>query len=338
MSAEPFSHVPVMVHEAVAALCPREGGLYVDGTFGAGGYSRAFLGAARCLVVGVDRDPDAVARGRVMAEDCGGRLTIILGRYGDMADLLGERGISAVDGIALDLGVSSMQIDDPGRGFSFQRDGELDMRMGREGLSAADVVNTMPEAELFHIIRDYGEERMARRVARAIVSARMEAPITRTGRLASVVRSVVRTAADGIDPATRTFQGLRIHVNDELGELQRGLEAAERLLAPGGRLAVVAFHSLEDRVIKAFLKERSAGAPRVSRHLPEIGEPAAPSFRLLARRAERPAATEIAANPRARSARLRAAERTAAPIWTGHIEKTGQVNKIGQFSKNRDLT
>jgi 16S rRNA (cytosine1402-N4)-methyltransferase len=306
-------HAPVLLAETLAALAPREAATYVDGTFGAGGYSRALLAAARCHVIAIDRDPAAVARGGALSADYPGRFTVIEGRFGDMETLLAPLGISAVAGIALDLGVSSPQLDDPARGFSFRGDGPLDMRMGGDGATAADLVNTLSESALANLIYIYGEERFARRVARAIVAARREAPLTRTAELARIVRAVVPTSG-GVDPATRTFQALRIEVNDELGELERALIAAERLLAPGGRLAIVSFHSLEDRKVKEFLRERSAAAPRGSRHLP--ARPAnAPSFRLLTRKPVTPGAAEIERNPRARSARLRAAERTAAPVW-----------------------
>ncbi len=317
------THVPVLVREVVEGLGVRAGGIYLDGTFGAGGYASAILGEAECSVLGIDRDPFAVDRGEAVARRYPGRLTVVRGRYGDMDALLAERGLGPVDGVALDIGTSSMQIDDPARGFSFLRDGPLDMRMEREGESAADAVNILSEDELTRIIRDYGEERMARRVARAIVAARAEEPITRTGRLASVVRSAVRKSEDGIDPATRTFQALRIHVNDELGELERGLDAAERVLAPGGRLAVVSFHSLEDRIVKSFLRNRSGNAPRGSRHFPDPARPTAPTFQAISRRAIRPGAGETAANPRARSARLRIAERTSAPAWPHTIPQRG---------------
>ncbi|MBV8167194.1 MAG: 16S rRNA (cytosine(1402)-N(4))-methyltransferase RsmH, partial [Alphaproteobacteria bacterium] len=234
------------------------------------------------------------------------------------AALLAARGISRIDGIALDLGVSSPQLDDAERGFSFRGDGPLDMRMGRTGETAADLINRLSEAELATVIFELGEERHARRVSKAIVSARAAAPITRTGALAAIVRGAVPRAKDGIDPATRTFQALRLVVNDELGELDRGLESAERLLAPGGRLAVVAFHSLEDRRVKTFLRERSNESAGASRHAPatlNLTGRRAPTFRLLQRRAVKPGEAELAANPRARSARLRAAERTSAPVW-----------------------
>ena len=244
-----------------------------------------------------------------------GRLSVLAGRFGEMDRLLADRRVNAVDGVALDLGVSSPQLDDAARGFSFRSEGPLDMRMGGEGPSAAELVARLPEDELAHIIGTFGEERFAGTLARAIVAARAQAPIATTGRLASIVRSVVRASSYGIDPATRTFQALRIAVNDELGELDRGLLAAERLLKPGGRLAVVAFHSLEDRAVKRFLKGRSAAGRARSRLLPGERPERPASFRLLAKRALRPSAAELGANPRARSARLRAAERTAAPAW-----------------------
>lgn len=308
-------HTPVMLAEVVDALAPREGRLYVDATFGAGGYTAAILDAAPCRVVGIDRDADACHRAEALVERYGGRLTLVHGCFGDLRALAAERGIGAVDGIAFDLGVSSMQLDEAGRGFSFRFDGPLDMRMDpSRGLSAADAVNRLPQDELADLIHQLGDERFARRIAAAIVRAREAEPIRRTVRLAEIIRSVLPRAADGIDPATRTFQALRISVNDELGELERGLAAAEALLVPGGRLVVVAFHSLEDRTVKAFLRRRSGGEPHLSRHLPVTSAaPAAPSFRLITRRPLQPSAREVAANPRARSARLRAAERTAAP-------------------------
>ena len=253
--------------------------------------------------------------GRELVERYGGRLTIIEGRFGDMVRLLGPFTSGPVAGIAFDLGVSSVQLDEPERGFSFRFDGPLDMRMSREGQTAADLVASLSERQLAELIRELGEERFARRVARAIGAAQQRRPLQRTRELAEIVRAVVPTSEPGQDPATRTFQALRIAVNDELGELDRGLAAAEQLLMPGGRLAVVSFHSLEDRRVKEFLRRRSPRAPRGSRHAPAPLATAAPSFRLLGRRAVRPDAAEIARNPRARAARLRAAERTAAPSW-----------------------
>lgn len=308
---ESAPHTPVLLAEVLAALAPREGAIFVDGTLGAGGYARALL-AAGCRVYGIDRDQSAF---HAAAEWSGGaeagRLVPILGRFGDMERLLAAAGVAAVDGIALDIGVSSMQIDRSERGFSFRTDGPLDMRMEAEGPTAADLVNTLPEAELADILYRLGEERRARAVARAIVAVRAGKPILRTLELAAVVAKVVR-GEPGQHPATRTFQALRMAVNDELGELQRGLAAAERLLRPAGRLAVVSFHSLEDRMVKQFLHARSGRAGLPSRHQPALPE-AAKSFRLLGRGAIRPGEAEIARNPRSRSARLRAAERTEAP-------------------------
>jgi 16S rRNA (cytosine1402-N4)-methyltransferase len=307
-------HTPVLLTEVLEALAPKDGGIYVDGTFGAGGYSRAILDTADCTVWGIDRDPDAVALGAALADRYEGRLTVIGGRFGDMQALLGARGVDKVDGIALDVGVSSAQLDIPARGFSFRLDGPLDMRMAQSGASAADLVNTLPEAELADLIYDYGEERASRRIAQAIVDARRVKPIATTTELAEIVRGVVHARGDAVDPATRTFQALRIAVNDEIGELKRALAAAEALLDAGGRLAVVSFHSLEDREVKEFLRARSGRAPRGGRHLPEEKPRRAPTFRLLHTRPIRPGEAEVAANPRARSARLRAAERTEAPL------------------------
>jgi len=305
-------HTPVLLAEILSALAPHDGADYVDGTFGRGGYAEAILKSADCRVWGIDRDPEAISAGERLAARYPGRLTVIEGRFGAMDQLMAQRGIKQVDGIALDLGVSSPQIDNANRGFSFRQDGPLDMRMEGRGPTAADIVNGASESELADIIFRFGEERRARAVARAIVRAR---PLTRTFELADVVRRAVPRAADGIDPATRTFQALRVFINDELDELDRGLAAAERLLAPGGRLAVVSFHSLEDRVVKSFLARRS-GKEGVSRHLP-TSRAAQPTFTDGSRRAIRPSDAECAANPRARSAKLRWAIRTeAAPAET----------------------
>lgn len=304
-----------MCSEVVAALNPGAGDVVVDGTFGAGGYSAALLAAAECQVIGIDRDPTVQVHADRVSAAYPGRFRLLAGRFGDMADLLQAIGIDGVDGVALDIGVSSMQLDQAERGFSFQQDGPLDMRMADRGETAADIVNSRDEAELADIIYLYGEERRARAVARAIVAARVEAPITRTRQLAQIVARVVR-AAPGINPATRTFQALRIVVNDELGELKRGLVAAEKLLKPEGRLAVVSFHSLEDRVVKHFLDRRCGKQTGSSRHLPQANVAArAPSFELLHKGALAASDTETAINPRARSAKLRAAKRTAAPVW-----------------------
>lgn len=319
MSALPaFGHEPVMIDEVIAAIQPRDGGSYVDGTFGAGGYTSAILDAADCRVWAIDRDPDAIAGAADLVEKYAGRLTVIEGRFGDMAEILSRQGVEAVDGIAFDFGVSSMQIDDPDRGFSFRHDGPLDMRQGKDGLSASDLVNEADESVLADIIFKYGEERQARRIARAIVNARTDSPITRTGQLADIVRGTYRGARSlKTDPATRTFQAIRIQVNEELDEIERGLQGAEILLAPGGRLAVVSFHSLEDRIVKEFLRTHSGDVPTVSRHMPAAAPTGpAPCFTLIRRGAQKPSDAETRRNPRSRSARLRAAERTSAPPIT----------------------
>jgi 16S rRNA (cytosine1402-N4)-methyltransferase len=304
-------HVPVLGREAVESLSPRTGGTYVDATFGAGGYSRAMLAVGGTRVIGIDRDRTAIAGGFDLVDRSEGRLTLVEDRFSRLAEICATEDAAAVDGVVMDVGVSSMQLDEAARGFSFRLDGPLDMRMGQAGPTAADVIAKASEAELADIIYLFGEERRARAVARAIVAARKETPITTTRALADIVARVVRTKPGDIHPATRTFQGLRIFVNEELQELQTALEAAERVLRPGGRLAVVSFHSLEDRIVKNFFAERSKTGGG-SRHLPEVKQ-AVPSFRLLTRRPVTPSESEIAANPRARSAKLRAAERSDAP-------------------------
>jgi 16S rRNA (cytosine1402-N4)-methyltransferase len=323
-------HIPVLLEEVLAALAPRDDATYVDGTFGAGGYSAALLAAACCRVLGLDRDPEALRRGAALTHSHGGRLTLIDGRFGDMERLVRAASVEPIAGVALDLGVSSLQLDAAERGFSFSLDGPLDMRMGRDGATAAELVARLGEDELAELIRALGEERFARRVAQAIAAARRRAPIRRTGELADIVRGAIPQREPGLDPATRTFQALRIAVNDELGELDRGLAAAERLLAPGGRLAVVAFHSLEDTRVKAFLRRRSGAMAGASRHMPPPPGMPPPSFTLLTRRTIRPRPEEIARNPRARSARLRAAERTAAPPWPAMIEAAGRLGRAEQ--------
>jgi 16S rRNA (cytosine1402-N4)-methyltransferase len=304
-------HIPVLGRQAVGMLRPRDGGIYVDATFGAGGYSRAILDTAGTRVIGIDRDRSAIAGGFDLVDRSGGRLTLVEDRFSNLAEICAGLGIASVDGVVMDVGVSSMQLDEADRGFSFRTDGPLDMRMGRDGPTAADVVARASEADLANIIYIFGEERHSRGVARAIVAARKQAPITTTRALADIVAKVVWSKPGEIHPATRTFQGLRIFVNEELDELHLALSAAERVLKPGGRLAVVSFHSLEDRIVKNFLSERGK-AGGGSRHLPEIAQ-AAPTFSILTKRPVTPDDEEISANPRARSAKLRAAERTDAP-------------------------
>jgi 16S rRNA (cytosine1402-N4)-methyltransferase len=305
-------HVPVLVSDVIAALAMHGGETVVDGTFGAGGYTRAMLSAGAGRVIGFDRDPDAIAAGGSLVPDAidSGRLTLIEERFSQMDQVLAERGIGLVDAIALDIGVSSMQLDRADRGFSFQGDGPLDMRMSKSGLTAAEFLNSADEADIARVLRDYGEEPRARAIARAIVAAR---PVERTGELAAIVRRAAGfRPGQKSDPATRTFQAIRIHLNAELEELEQGLEAAERALKPGGRLAVVTFHSLEDRIVKRFFRERSGSTPAGSRHRPAVADPNQPTFERVAKPVG-PSERELAANPRARSARLRSAVRTSAP-------------------------
>jgi 16S rRNA (cytosine1402-N4)-methyltransferase len=304
------AHVPVMLAEVLDALQPHDGGTYVDGTFGAGGYTRAILEAADTRVIAIDRDPSAIASGQALVKAQGGRLTLLEGRFADMESLVGE---TPVDGVVLDIGVSSMQIDEAERGFSFLRDGPLDMRMAQSGPSAADAVNVLPQEVLSNIIYIYGEEPRARAIARAIVAARAEAPITSTlGLVKAIERATGRPRPDKIHPATRTFQALRIHVNGELDELVEALHAAERMLREGGRLVVVTFHSLEDRIVKRFFASRAGKLPSGSRHLPGVVEGPEPSFELPFKGHVGASDEEAARNPRARSAKLRAGIRTAA--------------------------
>jgi 16S rRNA (cytosine1402-N4)-methyltransferase len=306
----PAPHIPVLGRPAVELLNVHDGGVYIDGTFGAGGYSRAILAAADCKLIGIDRDPNALAFGKELAAQ--GRLTLVEDRFSNLDAVARAQGFDAVDGVVLDVGVSSMQLDTAERGFSFRLGGPLDMRMGGDGASAAEVVAKASERDLADIIFILGEERHSRSVARAIVKARADTPVTTTSALADIVASVVRMRPNDIHPATRTFQALRIFVNDELGELVAALVAAERILKADGRLVVVSFHSLEDRIVKSFFAERSdtrAG----SRHAPERQRPE-PTFRVLTKRPTIADETEIARNPRARSAKLRAAERSAAAV------------------------
>jgi 16S rRNA (cytosine1402-N4)-methyltransferase len=308
----------VLAQPAVEMLNVRDGGIYIDGTFGAGGYTSSILAAANSHVIAIDRDQGAVANGAGLVESANGRLSLIEARFSELDRVAEKFGAAAVDGVVLDLGVSSMQLDEAERGFSFRLDGPLDMRMGGDGPSAADVVAQASERDLADIIFQLGEERHSRGVARAIVAARKLAPIRTTRALADIVGRVVRAKPNQIHPATRTFQALRIFVNEELAELALALTAAERILKPAGRLAIVTFHSLEDRIVKTFLAERSRTAG-VSRHLPDVEAPP-PTFRLLTKRPIAPDESETAANPRARSAKLRAAERNDASPRLGDFD------------------
>ena len=320
-----ISHQPVMLCEMLQALKPIDGEVYLDATFGGGGYSKAILQKANCMVWAIDRDPDALARASKMSEP---RLTFLHGDFGNMEDLLANHMVDHLNGIVMDLGISSPQIDDPARGFSFRYDGPLDMRMSLEGLTAAELVNKADEESLAGIIRIFGEERYARRIAKALVTARIHKSIENTHMLANIIRSAVPRAKDGLDPATRTFMALRIYVNDELGELERALDAAERLLAPGGRLVIVAFHSLEDRRVKQFLDSRTGHSIPRSRHLPPIDDENKPTFCQAKRRALKPSKTESEINPRARSARLRFARRTNIPAG-GFLPFQNSPIKVG---------
>lgn len=306
-------HVPVLLAEVLQALALQPGGRYLDGTFGAGGYSRAMLEAApETTLLALDRDPSAITGGAALVAEMGGRLTLSQACFGELGEEAERFKMTPLDGVVLDIGVSSMQIDEAERGFSFRFDGPLDMRMGREGRSAADLVNEAEEGVLANIIYHYGEERRSRAVARAIIEARRKAPLTTTKQLADLVAGIVRGEPGGAHPATRTFQALRIAVNDELGELVRALHSAEAALKPGGRLVVVTFHSLEDRIVKQFMAGRSGRAPTGSRHAPAISVDE-PTFTLVTKGTVKPSESEMRANPRARSAKLRAVSRTHAP-------------------------
>jgi len=313
--AKQAPHVPVLVNEVLGALAIQAGDTVVDGTFGAGGYTRAMLAAGAGRVIGFDRDPEAIEAGKALVPNP--RLELVEERFSQMDRVLAERGIGLVDAIALDIGVSSMQLDQPERGFYFQGDGPLDMRMSKSGLTASEFLNAADEAEIVRVLRDYGEEPRARAIARAIVAAR---PVERTAELAAIVRRAAGfRQGQKSDPATRTFQAIRIHLNSELDELEDGLAAAERSLRPGGRLAVVTFHSLEDRIVKRFFRERSGGSPAGSRHRPALVDPTEPTFERVAKPVS-PTERELAANPRARSARLRSAVRTSAPAQKGTLQ------------------
>ena len=321
LAAAGGDHIPVLCDEVLEALSPAGGDIILDGTFGAGGYSRAILAAADCKVIGLDRDPDALAEAAAWAPLYEDRLSLVQGTFGAMDQATADH--PQVTGIVLDIGVSSMQLDRARRGFSFLRDGPLDMRMGQSGVSAAEIVNAADESVLADIFFQYGEERRSRALARAVVDAREAVPIETTGALAAIIEDTSPAKRPGQPhPATRVFQALRIAVNDELGELARGLAAAERMLGEGGRLVVVTFHSLEDRVVKRFFQNRSKhGGAGVSRYAPDMPDALAPSFEMISRKAVTAGDEELASNPRARSAKLRAGRRTAVPahppIMTG---------------------
>ncbi len=314
------AHIPVMLNEVLHALQPEDGGIYVDGTFGAGGYTRAILQAADCTVYAVDRDPEAYARAVSMAKDFSGRLIPLHGCFGSIAQILRTENITHINGFVLDIGVSLMQLSTAARGFSFQKDGPLDMRMSQAGASAADVVNTASEKDLADIIFTYGEERASRRIAKKIVMARALTPIATTLQLADIVHSVLPQHPKlKTDTATKTFQALRIHVNDELGELEKALQAAENILLPEGRLVVVSFHSLEDWRVKNFLKQRAGALGNNSRHLPAAPAGPSPTFVIEESNGLKASDAEISLNPRSRSARLRYGIRTAAAAWHDEV-------------------
>lgn len=304
-------HYPVMLPEMLDWLAPRDGGVYIDGTFGAGGYSRAILDAADCQVFAIDRDPSTEVFAKELQLKFGGRLVWLLGNFADMCDLLAGQGVHNVDGVVLDLGVSSMQLDQAARGFSFKNDGPLDMRMSQSGPSVADVVAEAGEEELADILYYYGEEKQSRRIARAIVDMRAHTPITRTGQLAELIRGVVSGKHQKSDPATRSFQALRIHVNQEFQAIDQGLAAAEQMLAPGGRLVVVTFHSLEDRIVKRFTHSRCGKLGESSRHRPETASAQAPRFFCPKPEKRTASEAELAENPRSRSATMRMMEAAA---------------------------
>jgi 16S rRNA (cytosine1402-N4)-methyltransferase len=308
----PARHIPVLRDEVLSIAAPHEGGLYLDATFGAGGYSRALLATPGARVLALDRDPTAIAAGAALAAEAHGRLFLVEARFSQLAEVAQRLDLGGFDAVVLDVGVSSMQLDDAARGFSFRGDGPLDMRMQQAGPSAADIVNTADEATLADILYHFGEERASRRIARAIVLDRAKAPFVSTAALAGMIARVAPGKPGEMHPATRAFQALRIAVNDELGELAMALAAAETVLKPGGRLAIVTFHSLEDRIVKQFFAERSGRGEAPSRRLPGEPVPPAPTFRVSGKQPVTPSAAEVAANPRARSAKLRHGERTAA--------------------------
>ena len=320
MRSNDKTHQPVMLEEVTKFLSPKDNMVYVDGTFGSGGYSKRILELANCQVLAIDRDPEALKLGKRLEKESKGRLILLEGSFGKMVELLKSKGITNVDGVVLDLGISSMQLNDPERGFSFSLDGPLDMRMNRKDtkkLTAEKLINHLSEKELAKIIYEYGEEKFSKRIAKAIVQKRRNGPIERTSELANIIRGVVRGSHDGIDPATKTFMALRIYINNEIQEINKGLKASEFLLKPGGKIIIVSFHSLEDREVKKFLV-KCANKPRgTSRHLPKPKDMEfVPTLKILTKKIVRPTHEETLDNSRARSARLRAAERTSAPTLT----------------------
>lgn len=326
-----MSHIPVMLDHVVEHLAPKPGEVILDGTFGGGGYTRAILDAADCRVIGVDRDPDALVRSEEVSAQYGDRFTMLEGRFGELDALIEANGISGLDGVVLDLGVSSFQLDQGERGFSFMREGPLDMRMGRNGPSAADVVNSLDEGLIADILFQLGEERDSRRIARRIVAARNEAPFQTTLQLADVIEQAMGgRRGKRTHPATKAFQALRMYVNDELGELARAMLAAERVLNEGGRLVIVTFHSLEDRMVKNFMAERAGKTSGGSRFMPEAaGSGPAASFEAV-RKVSAPEKAEIEANARARSSKLRSAIRTSAPAWDASVEMPSDLPDIDE--------
>jgi 16S rRNA (cytosine1402-N4)-methyltransferase len=331
----PARHIPVLLNEAIAALAPRAGARYLDATFGAGGYTSALLAIEGTRVLALDRDPTAIAGGAALVDASAGRLTLRESRFSDLDAVAMRAGFAPLDGIVFDIGVSSMQFDEEARGFSFRFDGPLDMRMETRGRSAADIVNEEDEAVLADILYYFGEERASRRIARAIVFARAIARIETTKTLAAIIAKAAPAKPTDIHPATKSFQALRIAVNDELGELVAGLAAAERALAPGGRLAVVTFHSLEDRIVKLFLSERGGRGETGSRRLPGEAEPPAPTFRVEGRQPVTPTENETAVNPRARSAKLRYAIRTEASARIGDGGRLAALARLPQRGAGR---
>lgn len=319
MNASFEKHVPVMLNEVVQALDPKDKAIYVDGTFGRGGYTEALLKEKNCLVFGIDRDPEAVSHGKILEKKYHNRFKILDGCFGDMSSLLEKHNISKTDGIVLDLGFSSPQIEDANRGFSFQQDGPLDMRMSKKGKSAADVVNSYSEDDLHLIFKKYGEEKKSKLITRKIVEKRAEEEITTTFQLRSIIHSIINPKGKKIDPATKTFQALRIYVNQELEELEKALNSVPNLLKTGGKCAIVSFHSLEDRIVKKFFYKHAGQTPAPSRHQPPLSQEKknAKIFALTPKKCIKPSQAEIEKNPRSRSAKLRVVTKIDAVYQSG---------------------